>query len=366
MDSAGVGALPDAQAYGDATTVNTIANTAEYVGGLRLPNFEAIGLGALVPVRDVGTTPLRPARIARLAEQSAGKDTITGHWEMAGIITEIAFPTFPHGFPAEVVSQFAGITGRAPLGNIPASGTEIIAELGEEHMRTGRPILYTSADSVFQVAAHEDIVPIEMLHYWCEEARKMLVPPYEVNRVIARPFVGQPGAFVRTANRHDYAVIPPENILDRLSAANIPVHAVGKIHDIYSGRGIVSSRRVADNEETMTATLELMNTVEAGLIFSNFNDFDTKYGHRRDARGYAGALERFDARLPEIFASLRSDDVVIITADHGCDPTAPGTDHTREYVPYLSFGAVEPANLGIINGLTAVGETVTATLLPSA
>lgn len=362
LDSAGIGALPDAAVYGDSGTVNTIANTAEFAGGLQLPNLSELGLGALVPIRGVEATPLHQARIGRLAERSAGKDTITGHWEMAGIVTEIPFPTFPDGFPPELVDRFTRITGKAPLGNVAASGTEIIAKLGPEHMATGRPILYTSADSVFQVAAHEEIVPLHTLYEWCEAARAMLTPPYHVNRVIARPFIGQSGAFTRTANRRDYATDPPPNVLDRLAADEIPVYAVGKISDIYCGRGITASRRVADNDETMSAVLEFMATVEHGCIFANFNDFDTKFGHRRDARGYARALEKFDHRLAELRTALAPGDVAVISADHGCDPTAPGSDHTREYVPFLAFGATRPENVGTVHGFGIVGETIEQTV----
>jgi phosphopentomutase len=366
MDSAGVGALPDAQAYGDSPQANTIGNTAERLGGLVLPNFDSLGLAALTPVRGCSRPSILRSRVARLSEMSAGKDTITGHWEMAGIVTEIAFPTFPHGFPADVVTAFTAICdGKEPLGNIPASGTEIIAELGEAHMQTGRPILYTSADSVFQVAAHEKIVDIDTLYRWCEGARAMLDGPNRVNRVIARPFLGNPGAFVRTANRHDFAVEPPPNMLDRLSTANIESHGVGKISDIFSGRGLNSSTRVANNDESMAATFALLDTVEHGFIFTNLNDFDSKYGHRRNVRGYGEALERLDTQIPELIRRMRPDDVAIITADHGCDPTAPGTDHTREYTPFIAFGAVEPADLGIVNGFALVEKTVVSTLLPS-
>jgi phosphopentomutase len=366
MDSAGIGALPDAEAYGDSTRVNTIGNTAERLGGLVLPTFDSLGLAALTPVRGCSRPATLRSRVARLSEMSAGKDTITGHWEMAGIVTEIAFPTFPRGFPKDVVDAFTAICdGKEPLGNCPASGTEIIAELGEAHMQTGRPILYTSADSVFQVAAHEKIVDIDTLYRWCEGARAMLDGPNRVNRVIARPFVGNPGAFTRTANRHDFAVEPPPNMLDRLLSAHIESHGVGKISDIFSGRGLRSSTRVANNDESMAATFSLLETVEHGFIFTNLNDFDSKYGHRRDARGYGEALERLDTQLPELTRLMRPDDVAVITADHGCDPTAPGTDHTREYTPFIAFGAVEPADLGIVNGFSLVEKTVVSTLLPS-
>ncbi len=366
MDSVGIGALPDAQAYGDALQVNTVGNTAQHLGGLALPNFAALGLGALTRIQGVADQPSLPSRIARMGEASAGKDTITGHWEMAGIVTNVAFPTFPHGFPPDVIAAFTDICGgKAPLGNCAASGTEILAELGELHMQTGRPILYTSADSVFQVAAHEQVVPVETLYTWCNAARAWLDGPYRVNRVIARPFLGKPGAFVRTANRHDFAVEPPDNMLDQLAAQHIPVHGVGKISDIFSGRGLTSSTRVADNDEGVAATLHLLDTVGHGCIFTNLNDFDSKYGHRRDVRGYGMALERLDTQLPSLLQRLRTDDVLIITADHGCDPTAPGSDHTREYVPFLACGAVEAAQLGDVWGFELVAATVTATLLPT-
>ncbi|BDE07677.1 phosphopentomutase [Vulcanimicrobium alpinum] len=358
MDSAGVGALPDASAYHDGSNANTIGNVAQQLGGLRLPNFERLGLGCITSVRGVAASERPAAVVARLRERSKGKDTITGHWEMAGVITEVPFPTYPDGFPPEVIERFTAITGAPPLGNIAASGTEIIAELGEEHQRTGRPILYTSADSVFQVAAHEETVPLATLYDWCERARAMLVSPHEVNRVIARPFVGVPGAYVRTPNRRDYAIPPPPTVLDRLEARGVPVHAVGKICDIYSGHGIASSVRVADNGEAVDRALELADATDHGLVFVNLNDFDTKFGHRRDVRGYGDALARLDARLPEILARIRPGDGLIFTADHGCDPTQPGTDHTREYVPYLECGLADGADLGVIDGLGYVGERI--------
>jgi phosphopentomutase len=359
LDGSGVGALPDAARFGDAPGANTIANVAERVGGLRLPNFERLGLGNVTDIRGVPRSAAPAASAGRLAERSDGKDTITGHWEMVGIITERAFPTYPHGFPPDVVERFARITGKEPLGNVAASGTEIIAELGEEHQRTGRPILYTSADSVFQVAAHEQTVPLATLYRWCEEARAMLVPPHQVNRVIARPFEGPPGAYARTANRRDYAVSPPANLIDRLAAQSIPVHAVGKIADIYSGRGITTSVRVVDNMEAMLQTSLLLDRVDHGFIFVNLNDFDTKFGHRRDVRGFAGALEQLDAQIPALAGALRPGDRLLFTADHGCDPTAPGSDHTREYVPYLELGP-PPQDLGTIAGLDRVGRDVAA------
>jgi phosphopentomutase len=328
---------------------------------LRLPNFERFGLGNLTTVRGVSPVEHPGAAIARLSERSNGKDTITGHWEMVGVVTERAFPTYPNGFPQEVVDRLTAIAGKPPLGNKAASGTEIIAELGEEHQRTGRPILYTSADSVFQVAAHEETVPLTTLYRWCEDARAVLVPPNEVNRVIARPFEGPPDKYARTPNRRDYAVSPPANLIDRLAAKSIPVHAVGKISDIFCGRGIASSMRIVDNMDAMQQTVLLQDQVDYGLIFVNLNDFDTKFGHRRDVRGFAEALERLDMQLPEVTARLRAGDRVIFTADHGCDPTAPGTDHTREYVPFIALGGQAGA-LGTVAGFDRVGSEAAAAL----
>jgi phosphopentomutase len=360
IDSGGVGALDDAPAYGDAPGANTIGNVAERLGGLTLPNFTKLGLGCLTTIRGVPAVNDPRARVARLRERSKGKDTITGHWEMAGIITETPFPTYPNGFPQVVVDAFTLIAGKPPLGNKTASGTEIIEELGREHMATGRPILYTSADSVFQVAVHEEVVPLPQLYDWCERARAMLVPPHEVNRVIARPFVGSPGAFARTPNRRDYAIEPPPSILDRLAADGVAVHAVGKICDIYCGHGIASSVRVADNRDAMEKAFALLESVDQGFIFVNLNDFDSKYGHRRNVRGYGEALEALDALLPRLESYLRPGDEVLFTADHGCDPTAPGSDHTREHVPFVHLGPTAGANLGIIDGLDVVGKTVAA------
>ncbi|HKU68489.1 MAG TPA: phosphopentomutase [Candidatus Baltobacteraceae bacterium] len=360
LDSGGVGALPDADVYGDAPGANTLGNVAHRVGGLHLPNFERLGLGALTDIAGVAPPKLPAARVAKLRERSKGKDTITGHWEMAGIITEVPFPTYPKGFPPDVVDEFTRIVGKPPLGNKTASGTEIIEELGAEHMATGRPVLYTSADSVFQVAAHEDVVPLEQLYDWCERARAMLVGEHAVNRVIARPFVGSPGAFVRTANRRDYAIEPPASILDQLASKGVPIHAVGKICDIYCGHGIQSSVRVTDNLDAMHKAFDLLERVERGFIFVNLNDFDSKYGHRRNVRGYADALQALDAVIPQLESLLRPDDEVIFTADHGCDPTAPGSDHTREFVPFVHLSSNPGTDLGIIEGMDYVGKTVAA------
>ena len=364
MDGCGAGALADFADFGDAPGANTLHNTAEHLGGLMMPHLGALGLGTLTPIRGVEPAAAPAARAARLQERSRGKDTITGHWEMAGIVTEVPFPTYPHGFPPEVTAAFATICGREPLGNVPASGTDIIAALGPEHQRTGRPILYTSADSVFQVAAHETTVPLATLYDWCERARAMLIPPHNVNRVIARPFIGEPGAYERTSNRRDYALAPPPNLLDRLAQRGVPVHAVGKIGDIYCERGITDTVRIPDNEAALRETLHLMERVPHGFIFTNLNDFDSKYGHRRDVRGYGRALEALDTFVPVLLAQLQNGDRLIFTADHGCDPTAAGSDHTREYVPFLEVGGAARGNAGVIEGLDVVGRSVEAALLP--
>ena len=365
IDSGGIGALADALEYGDAPGANTIGNVARSVGPLRLPNLQRLGIGALADISGVHAEKAPRARVARLRERSRGKDTITGHWEMMGIVTEVAFPTYPHGFPPDVVDAFTKIAGKPPLGNRPASGTDIIEELGAAHLQTGRPILYTSADSVFQIAAHEAVVPLNRLYEWSRQAREMLRPPHAVNRVIARPFLGKPGAFKRTPNRRDYAIEPPPNLLDELRTGHVGVYAVGKISDIYCGRGISSTLRAADNRDAMEKTFALLETVDHGFVFVNLNDFDSKYGHRRDARGYARALEEVDAMLPSLEARLRAGDEVILTADHGCDPTAPGTDHTREYVPFvhLSVNGRSGAVLPDVEGLDLVGRTVKEALL---
>jgi phosphopentomutase len=364
IDSGGVGALPDAAAYGDGPQSNTIGNVARALGSLRLPNLERLGLGLLTRIAGVERVGNPRARVARLRERSRGKDTITGHWEMMGIVTEDPFPTYPDGFPGDLIEAFARITGKPPLGNKPASGTEIIEELGEMHLQSGRPILYTSADSVFQIAAHEGVVPLETLYAWSEQAREMLRAPHAVNRVIARPFVGKPGAFERTPNRRDYAIEPPPNLLDELRSGDIAVHAVGKIGDIYCGRAISTSVRVADNRDAVEKTCTLLENVEHGFIFANLNDFDSKYGHRRDVRGYGRALEELDEMLPRIQSRLRSGDEMILTADHGCDPTAPGSDHTREFVPFLHLGPEPGSALGDVDGLDYVGRSVKRALMP--
>ncbi len=363
IDSGGVGAAPDHDAFGDAASVDTIGNAARAVGGLHMPTLERLGLGNLTPIAGVAPHPMPSASFGRLRELSAGKDTITGHWEMMGIVIRHAFPTYPNGFPEDVVARFERITGRPVLGNRAASGTQIIEELGAEHVRTGRPILYTSADSVFQVAAHEDIVPLATLWEWCARAREMLVEPHRVNRVIARPFIGVKGAYVRTAGRRDFAVAPPApSMLELLERSGVPTVGVGKIGDIFCCQGIAAGQRTADNAEGIARTIEWLDKGSGGFCFTNLNDFDSKYGHRRDADGYAKALLELDRRLPEMLDRLRTGDRLILTADHGCDPTAPGTDHTREYAPIIDYRpGVEARSLGTLDAFAQVGTRVLET-----
>jgi phosphopentomutase len=359
LDSVGVGEMPDAAAYGDAGS-DTLGNIARR-RGLRLPNLCELGLGNLKPIPELPKAARPEGAYGRCTLRSPGKDTTTGHWEMVGIHLATPFPLFPNGFPPEIMREFEKRTGRSALGNKAASGTEIIKELGEEHMRTGSPIVYTSADSVFQIAAHEAIVPVPELYRICEITRDLMSGPWEVGRVIARPFIGEPGNFRRTANRHDYAVPPPPGmLLDRLEEKKIEVRSVGKIADVFLSRGITRQQKTANNTEGMANTLEAMQGFERGLVFTNLVDFDQQYGHRNDVEGYARALEEFDAWLPEFRASLRPDDLAILTADHGCDPTTPSTDHSREYTPLLAFGprVRAGADLGLRETLSDIGQTV--------
>lgn len=359
LDSVGVGAMPDAGDYGD-TGSDTLGNIARQ-RALRLPNLCALGLGNLKPIPELPRAQHPEGAYGRCTLRSPGKDTTTGHWEMAGIHLEKPFPLFPHGFPPDVMREFERRIGRSTLGNKAASGTEIIKELGAEHMRTGSPIVYTSADSVFQIAAHEAVIPIAELYRICEIAREILRGPYEVGRVIARPFEGEPSHFQRTANRHDYAVPPPRGmLLDKLAEKNIEVRSVGKIFDIFLGRGIASQRKTKNNADGMAKTLEAMHDLERGLVFVNLVDFDQLYGHRNDVEGYARALEEFDRWLPQFRAALLPGDLAIVTADHGCDPTTTSTDHSREYTPLLAFGPhVRPGvDLGLRDTLSDLGQTV--------
>ncbi len=341
MDSAGIGALPDAAFYGDAGC-NTFQSIALAAPQLELPYLNGLGLYKLVPQFDERTKaeiPL-PCRAARMAELSKGKDTITGHWELAGIITEEPSPTFPDGFPDALLKQMYDACGVEFIGNEVASGTEIIARLGAEHMKTGKPILYTSADSVLQIAAHEDVIPLERLYEICEAARELTrTGPYKVGRVIARPFIGEEGAFVRTANRHDYSLlVPDDNLLMDLLSQGHQVMSVGKIQDIFANVNFTKAVHTKSNDDGMNQTMEFYRQLEQGLLFVNLVDFDMKFGHRRDAAGYAQALEAFDARLGELIDNVDDDTILILTADHGCDPAFKGTDHTREYVPLLLCG----------------------------
>lgn len=363
LDSLGVGELPDASFYGDAGS-NTLAHTAKAAGGLRVPLLESFGLGCLTAVDGVACPCTTVAAYGKMAERSKGKDTTTGHWEMTGIVLTNPFPVFEGGFPPEVIAPFEAAIGRSVLGNIKASGTEIIQVLGEEHMNTGRPIVYTSADSVFQVAAHEDIVPLELLYQWCDTARTLLRDEYAVGRVIARPFTGTPGDFRRTPNRKDYSLLPTKpTLLDKLVAAGYEVAGIGKIHDIFAGQGITATYHAKNNDEGMARVLEAMEKQSSGLIFVNLVDFDMVYGHRNDVDGYARALERFDGQLSGVLAKMTAEDLLFVVADHGCDPTFPHTDHTREYVPLLVYGQqVRPVNLGIRQTFADLGATVAALL----
>lgn len=361
LDSVGIGELPDAADYGDAgrDTLGHIARSRP----LKLPNLVRLGLGNIKPLAHL-EPPLQPAgTYGKGKTVSPGKDTTTGHWEMAGIWLEQAFPVYPHGFPKELIAEFERQIGRRTLGNKPASGTEIIKELGEEHIRTGFPIVYTSGDSVFQIAAHEEVIPIAELYRVCEIARKLLDGPKRVGRVIARPFAGTAGNFKRTERRHDYAVEPPRPmLLDVLAERSVPVFGVGKIHDIYNGRGVENYVTTKDNADGMAKLAQAMSAQPRGLIFANLVDFDMLYGHRKDVEGFAKSLEEFDALLGPFLNSMRPTDLLIITADHGCDPDPvnPTTDHSREYVPIVVYSprAKAGANLGVRQTLADMGQTV--------
>ena len=360
LDSVGIGEMPDAADYGDAGS-DTLGNIAR-LRGLHLPNLSRLGMGNIKPLNGLAPAASPAAAYGRCALASPGKDTTTGHWEMAGIHLEKPFPLYPLGFPREIMDEFERRIGRSSLGNVAASGTEIIKQLGEEHMRTGSPIVYTSADSVFQVAAHEEVIPLWELYRMCEIAREILRGKHEVGRVIARPFEGSPGGFTRTPNRKDYAVPPPRGmLLDVLEGRGVAVHSVGKIFDVFLGRGIRDYEKTKTNADGMAKTLEAMDQTAEGLIFVNLVDFDQQYGHRNDVEGYARALEEFDGWLPEFLGKLNESDLAILTADHGCDPTTPSTDHSREYVPLLCHGPrARPGDLGLRPTLSDIGQTVAA------
>ena len=361
LDSVGIGELPDASAYADEGS-NTLGNIASRVP-LKIPTLRSLGLGKLVPLDTCGADLQGPpAQVIRgspeligaygkMAEASPGKDSVTGHWEMMGVVLDRPFPTFPEGFPGDVIAEFERRIGRGTLGNVVASGTEIIDRLGAEHMRTGKPIVYTSADSVFQIAAHEEVISVNEQYGICETAFDLVVRGMGVGRVIARPFVGAPGSFKRTANRHDYAVEPSgETLLDRLTRHGIPVVAIGKINDLFAGRGIGRAVHTASDAEGMDRLAETMQRPQDGFIFVNLVDFDTVYGHRNDVAGYAANLERFDEALVQVLPRLRPSDLLMITADHGNDPSTPSTDHSREFVPVLITGGPTKAGPSVRRG----------------
>lgn len=344
LDSLGVGALPDADQYGDRHT-NTLAHVCRAVGGLALPHLTAMGLGNLGHFSGIPPAASPSACHGRLGEISAGKDSTTGHWELMGLVTEKPFPTYPQGFPRPLMAAIEDAIGTKTLGNVAASGTDIIQQLGDRHLETAYPIVYTSVDSVFQVAAHEDVIPVNRLYTICETAREILVPPHGICRVIARPFTGSSGAYRRTAARRDFTLSPPgKTLLNLVKDAGHAVIGVGKIGDLFAGSGLTRSVYARDNGESVDRTLEAMGDLTTGIVISNLVDFDMHYGHRNDPRGYGQALTAFDRRIPELLAKLRPGDLLVITADHGCDPTTEGTDHTREFVPLLLWG--EPLRTG--------------------
>lgn len=361
LDSAGIGEMPDAANWGDAGA-DTLGHILES-RKVNLPNLQKLGLGNIRPLQDLHAIENPIGNYGKCTLKSNGKDTTTGHWEMAGIILKKAFPTFPEGFPPRIINEFVE-KARVPgiLANVPASGTEIIKEFGEEHVKTGKPIIYTSADSVFQIAAHEEIIPIERLYEICHIAREILDGADKVGRVIARPFVGETAeTFKRTENRHDYAVPPPsDNLLPLLKSNGLDVVCIGKIASIYDSLGVTEDLTAKNNEQVINVTIKALADNTKGLIFSNLVDFDMLYGHRRDVEGYAKALEVFDERLPEIFGAMNDDDLLILTADHGNDPTKSGSDHTREYAPLLVYGksAKQNANLGTRGSLADIGQTI--------
>lgn len=360
LDSVGCGDGPDAAVYGDQGS-NTLGNIAGAVGGLNLPHLQEMGLGNLTDIQGVPPTDAAIGAYGRLTEISRGKDTTTGHWELAGLRIDRPFPTYPNGFPADFMAEYERRIGRKTLGNFPASGTDIMRDLGPEHMKTGKPIVYTSADSVFQIAVHTGVIPIEELYRICQIAREMLTGEHAVGRVIARPFIGEPGNFTRTEERRDYSLVPPaDTILDVVKNAGLKTIGVGKIEDIFAHRGLTQSDHTGNNMAGVDAVINFCRQDNRGLIFANLVDFDALYGHRNNAEGYAEALEAFDARLPEIKAALRSGDVLMLTADHGNDPTYPGTDHTRERVPMLVYGqAIKPnTDLGTRESFADLAATI--------
>ena len=361
LDGVGIGAAHDAAAYGDAGS-DTLGNIARAVGGLHLPALESLGLGTLAPLHGVSAEVAPRAARATLQPASQGKDSTTGHWELAGLHLDRPFPTYPGGFPGDVVGAFSRLTGRPVIGNVAASGTAVIERYAAEQARTGGWILYTSADSVFQLAAHESVIPLDELYRGCEVARRLLVPPHDVSRVIARPFTGAPGAYRRMPDRRDYSLAPTgETLLDALAAAGIARHGVGKVDDLFAGRSI-SSHHTASNAEGVERILAWLageGEGESGFLFANLVDFDQLYGHRNDVAGFYGALRQFDRALPSLLSALREDDLLALTADHGNDPTTPSTDHARERVPLLLMGArIRPVHVGERPTFSDLGATV--------
>lgn len=360
-DSFGVGHAPDAASYGDQGA-DTIGNTARTVGGIHAPNLADLGLGMLTEAPGIEPRAKPGTAHGKMRERSAGKDTTTGHWEIAGLIVERPFPTYPDGFPPEVIDPFERTVGRAVLGNRPASGTEIIAQLGEEHLRTGRPIVYTSGDSVFQIATHKDVVPLDQLYAWCRQARAILDGPHRVGRVIARPFVGEPGSFIRTHERRDFSVEPfAPTYLDRIEGRGVPVFGVGKIPDIFAEHGLTDSEHSESNDHGVDLTIDYLARADPVLVVTNLVDFDTKYGHRNDPEGYARCVEAFDRRVPDLVGGV-DDGLMFLTGDHGCDPTDESTDHTREHTPALvaggALGGQDAVDLGIRETFADLGATV--------
>ncbi len=368
MDSVGIGALPDAEAFGDVGA-NTLGNIVKASGGINLPNLRKLGLGNIDGLVGVEAVENPTGAYGRSDEVSNGKDTTTGHWELAGLHVTEPFQTFPDGFPKEIIDEFEAKVGRKVLGNKPASGTEILDELGEEHVKTGNPIVYTSADSVFQIAAHEGVIPLEELYKMCEIAREIMMGEYTVARIIARPFEGEVGKFTRTPNRRDYSLSPfGETLLDIAKKAGLDVIGVGKIEDIYNGHGITEAIHTKDNMAGIDATIDYLGKDNKGIIFTNLVDFDAKYGHRRDPIGYKNALEEMDRKIPEMLEKMGPNDIIIFTADHGNDPTYKGTDHTREYIPIVIYGNAikENVNLGTRKSFADIAATISDLLdIPS-
>lgn len=360
LDSVGAGELPDAKEYGDSGS-NTIGNISKAIGGLKLPNMEKLGYGCIKGLTGIDNVKNPSGAFGKCAEISKGKDTVTGHWEISGVILKKPLNTYPKGFPKEIMEEFENKIGRKCLGNVVASGTEIIKELGDEHVKTGCPIVYTSADSVFQIAAHEEVISLDKLYEMCRTAREMLVGDWMVGRIIARPFIGKSGSYTRTSNRKDFALDPFEKtILEYIKEDGLNVMAVGKIEDIFNGKGITQAVHIKNNMDGVDKTIEYIKENKPGLIFTNLVDFDMLYGHRNDVEGYANALREFDSRLPEILRLMQENDVLIITADHGCDPTTLSTDHSREYIPVLVYGdAVKPgADIGERSSFCDIGKTI--------